>query len=74
MELGPRLVALRSTLPRILLMGYAAAINEPTVKASSFSCMLVKPVTLEELTQAVERALGNVTGEIVASDSSARSY
>ena len=55
-------------------MGYAAAINEPTVKASSFSCMLVKPVTLEELTQAVERALGNVTGEIVASDSSARSY
>lgn len=56
LELGQRLIAEGRRLPMFLVTGYAAALNEPTVKAMGFAAMLMKPVTIEELDRALRAA------------------
>ena len=56
-ELGQRLAQLQPKLPLILMTGYAAALNEPKVKAMGFFAMLMKPVTMQELDETLQAAL-----------------
>ena len=63
-ELGQRLAPLRPKLPLILMTGYAAALNEPKVKAMGFFAMLMKPVTMQELDATLQDALKTVSGKV----------
>lgn len=56
-ELGRRVGQLPAKVPLILMTGYAAALNEPKVRAMGFMAMLMKPVTMEELECALQEAL-----------------
>lgn len=60
LELGDRLRRVRSNVPLILITGYAAALDERTVKASGFAAMLMKPVTIEAVDRAIQVACGQV--------------
>lgn len=56
MELGERLRRVRPDVPLFLITGYAASLNEASVKARGFSAMLMKPVTMAEVDQAIRTA------------------
>jgi signal transduction histidine kinase/CheY-like chemotaxis protein len=55
-ELGEILAHENPGLPLILVTGFASALNEAKVKAMGFSAMLMKPVTIDELDNAVRLA------------------
>ncbi|HTO04786.1 MAG TPA: CHASE4 domain-containing protein, partial [Opitutus sp.] len=55
-ELGEILARENPALPLILVTGFASALDEAKIKALGFSAMLMKPVTIDELDNAVRLA------------------
>ena len=55
-ELGEILAHENPGLSLILVTGFASALNESKVKAMGFSAMLMKPVTIDDLDNAVRLA------------------
>jgi CheY-like chemotaxis protein len=55
-ELGEILARESPTLSLILVTGFASALSETKVKAMGFAAMLMKPVTIDDLDKAVQRA------------------
>ena len=56
-ELATRLLAIRADLPIILCTGYSEAINQEKAKEIGIREMLMKPVLVSTLTDAIRRAL-----------------
>lgn len=54
-ELGEILKAECPKLPKVLMTGYAAALEEPQVRAMGFAAMLMKPATIDELDSVIRR-------------------
>ena len=55
-ELGEIIARENPAMTLILVTGFASALSEAKVKAMGFSAMLMKPVTIDDLDQAVQRA------------------
>jgi CheY-like chemotaxis protein len=55
MELGEILAHQNPGLTLILVTGFASALDEEKVKALGFSAMLMKPVTIDDLDNALRR-------------------
>jgi signal transduction histidine kinase/ActR/RegA family two-component response regulator len=57
LELGREIIKLRPGLPMILMTGYAGSLDPEQARADGFCELLLKPLSLETLGNAVDRAL-----------------
>ena len=56
-DLAAQMVAIRPTLPVILVTGYEAQVDALRVKALGLREIVLKPMTTQALAEAVQRAL-----------------
>ena len=57
LELARQMMEIRPDLPIILTTGYSAAVNAEQAKAAGIRAFLMKPLSLEDLAQALHQAL-----------------